>query len=44
MGKLLDLSCYFTFTDTDQMHKLKVKPGIKFHRKGHKSIVKNTKK
>ena len=29
--KQVDLSCTFTFTDTDQMHKLKIKPGIKFH-------------
>ncbi len=29
--KLFDLTCSFSFTDTDEMHKLKVKPGIKFH-------------
>lgn len=32
-GKLVNLSCNFSFTDTDQMQKLKVKPGISFHRK-----------
>lgn len=32
-GKHLSLSCNFSFTDTDQMQKLKVKPGISFHRK-----------
>ena len=30
--KFLDLSCSFTFTDTDELHKLKVKPGISLHK------------
>ena len=32
-GKHIDITCSFTFTDTDQMQKLKIKPGIKFHKK-----------
>lgn len=38
-GKLVDLACNFSFTDTDQMHHLKVKPGIRFHRKSKKATV-----
>ena len=31
-GRIRDLYCTFTFTDTDDMHKMKIsKPGIKFH-------------
>ncbi len=30
--KFLDLSCSFSFTDTDELHKLKIKPGIHLHR------------
>lgn len=30
-GKLADILCSFTFTDTDQMQKTKIKPGIRFH-------------
>ncbi|MBO7552803.1 MAG: hypothetical protein J6T82_02075 [Bacteroidaceae bacterium] len=31
-GRIRDLFCTFTFTDTDDMHKMKIsKPGIKFH-------------
>ena len=34
LGKWRDLYCSFSFTNTDQMHKLKImKPGIKFHKK-----------
>ena len=33
-GKWRDLYCSFTFTDTDQMHKMKIRhPGIRFHKK-----------
>lgn len=32
-GKRRDLFCSFSFTNTDQMRKMKVKPGIKFHKK-----------
>ena len=30
-GKLADILCAFSFTDTDQMQKTKIKPGIRFH-------------
>lgn len=30
-GKLADVLCAFSFTDTDQMRKTKIKPGIRFH-------------
>ena len=30
--KFLDLSCSFSFTDTDELHKLKIKPGLRFHK------------
>ena len=31
-GRIRDLYCTFSFTDTDEMHKMKItKPGIKFH-------------
>lgn len=34
LGKWRDLYCSFSFTNTDQMQKLKImKPGIKFHKK-----------
>ena len=32
-GKHIDVTCNFSFTNTDQMQKLKVKPGLKFHGK-----------
>ena len=32
-GKYVDLMCGFTFTDTNEMRKTKIKPGIKFHGK-----------
>ena len=33
-GKFRDLYCTFRFTDTDQMHKMKIiKPGVKFHKR-----------
>ncbi len=35
-GKLLDLVCNFTFTDTDNMSHVSVKPGVKFHLFGKK--------
>lgn len=36
-GKLLDLSCRFSFTDTDQMNKMKItKAGIKLHKRDEK--------
>ncbi len=41
-GNFIDLTCKFSFTNTDQMHKLKVKPGIKIH--GKKKKNKDTKK
>lgn len=31
-GKRVDLSCTFSFTNTNDMKKMKVKPGIKFHK------------
>jgi len=33
-AKWSDLYSTFTFTSTDQMHKMKVKPGIRFHKRG----------
>ncbi len=30
-GKLADLSCTFSFTNTNEMKKTKIKPGIRFH-------------
>lgn len=30
--KFLDLSCSFTFNDTDELHNLKIKPGISLHK------------
>lgn len=30
-GALADVMCSFSFTDTDQMQKTKIKPGIRFH-------------
>ena len=36
-GKLLDLFTKFSFTDTDQMQKIKIiKPGLRFHKKDDK--------
>ena len=33
-GKLIDLNCSFSFTDTDAMHKIKIMaPGVKLHKK-----------
>jgi len=32
-GKIRDIYCSYSFTNTEQMHKMKVKPGIKFHKK-----------
>ena len=29
--KLADLLCRFTFTNTDSIHKMKIKPGLRFH-------------
>ena len=43
-GKLIDLTCSFSFTDTDQMQKLKIKPGIRLHRKTEKTNKKEKKK
>jgi len=31
-GKHMDVVCSFSFTNTDDMHKMKVKPGLKFHK------------
>ena len=31
-GKRVDLSCTFSFTNTNDLKKMKVKPGIKFHK------------
>lgn len=41
-GNLVDLTCKFSFTNTDQLHKIKVKPGIKIH--GIKKKKKDTTK
>lgn len=30
-GKFADLSCTFSFTNTNEMKKMKVKPGVRFH-------------
>ena len=30
-GRLVDLLCDFSFTDTDDMQKMKVKPGLRLH-------------
>jgi len=30
-GKHIDMLCSFSFTSTTEMHKMKIKPGIKFH-------------
>ena len=43
-GKLIDLTCNFSFTDTDQMQKLKIKPGIRLHRKKETTNNKQKKK
>ena len=31
-GKIVDLLCDFTFTNTDEMKKMKIKPGIRLHK------------
>ncbi len=31
-ARFIDLGCSFIFTDTDNLHKMKIKPGISFHR------------
>ena len=31
VGKVFDVSCSFSFTDTNEMHKLKVKPGLRLN-------------
>ena len=36
-GRRIDLSCDFSFTNTDNMRKLKVKPHLNFHRKRKKN-------
>ncbi len=43
-GKHIDISCKFSFTNTDQMHKLKVKPGLKLHGKKKKETNETKKK
>lgn len=36
-GKRIDLYCSFSFTDTEEMHKMKItNPGIKFHKRDDK--------
>ena len=32
IGRRTDLLCSFSFTNTDSIHKMKVKPGIRFHK------------
>ncbi len=41
-AKIVDLLCDFTFTNTDEMKKMKIKPGIRLH-KNKKSKDKNKK-
>ena len=36
-GKRMDVLCGFSFTNTDAMNKIKVKPGIKFHKRSDDS-------
>lgn len=31
-GRRADLLCTFTFTNTDSIHKMKIKPGVRFHK------------
>ena len=31
-GRHIDVLCSFSFTNTSEMHKMKIKPGIKFHK------------
>jgi hypothetical protein len=33
LGKYIDLLCHFSFTNTNEMKKTKIVPGIKFHKK-----------
>lgn len=33
-GKWMDLSCTFSFTNTNEMHKIKIKPNMKLHLSG----------
>ena len=35
-GKYIDLLCKFSFTNTNEMKKTKIVPGIKFHKKRKK--------
>ena len=37
IGRIADLYCSFVATDTDDLKKMKVKPGLKFHKKERKS-------
>ena len=30
-GKMMDLNCTFSFTNTNEMHKMKIKPAVKVH-------------
>ena len=30
-GKRMDVMCHFSFTNTNEMHKTRIKPGIRFH-------------
>lgn len=38
-NKHVDLTCDFSFTNTEQMHKLKVKPHVKFHLKRTDRVI-----
>ena len=39
-GKFVDLLCKFSFTNTNEMKKTKIVPGIKFHKKEQKKHAK----
>ena len=41
-GKLADLSCTFSFTNTNEMHKMKINPSVKLHLFGSKGSDKET--
>ena len=43
-NKLIDLLCSFTFTSTDTLHRMKIKPGLRWHRSQRKSKTKETQK
>ena len=43
-GKLMDLSCTFSFTNTNEMHKIKIKPAVKVHLFGKSSADKEAEK